>query len=123
MNLVQKLWADEAGVVVSTELLLIVLILVLGLIAGMASLRDAVGQELADLGEAIGSLDGSYQFVTPVHTGESAADGSDSQGPSTVYSDNPDDNDTQTAADDPPEGMDIDGHIDTFNADNENANQ
>ena len=58
--MLQQLWNDEAGVVVSAELVLIGTILVIGLMTGLSSLRDAVITELADVGAAIASLDQSY---------------------------------------------------------------
>ena len=56
----KKLWNDEAGVVVSTELIVVTTLLVIGLAAGWSSVRDAVLGELADLGQAFGNLDQSY---------------------------------------------------------------
>ncbi len=119
MNLAQKLWADEAGIVVSTELILIVLILVLGLIAGMAALRDAVAQELGDLGEAINALDGSYQFAGNTYDSAPTA-GNQTEGPSTTYIDDSDSNNVQTA-DAEPHGMDIDGALNAYAATGEDG--
>ncbi|MCL4200857.1 MAG: hypothetical protein KJ000_00080 [Pirellulaceae bacterium] len=60
--MLQQLWKDDAGFVITTELLLIVTILVIGLIVGMVAVRDAVVQELGDVAAAIGALDQSYQY-------------------------------------------------------------
>jgi len=60
--MLRTLWKDEAGFVISSELLLIVTIMVIGLIVGMVAVRDAVVQELADVAAAIGALDQSYQY-------------------------------------------------------------
>lgn len=49
-----------AGFVVTAELLLVTTILAIGLIAGMAKLRDQTIAELADAGSAIGSINQSY---------------------------------------------------------------
>ena len=57
-----KLWNDEAGFIISAELVLIATILVLGLIAGLASTRDAVITELADVGGAFGNLTQTFTF-------------------------------------------------------------
>lgn len=119
-NLMKTFIVDEAGVIVSTEIILVVLLLVLGLIAGMASLRDQVAQELGDLGEAINALDASYEFVAPVYNAEGTTEGSG--GPATEYSDDGDANNTQTA-DAAPEGMDLDGHQDTAGSADENGSQ
>ena len=61
-NLVSRLWSDEAGFVVSSELVLIGTILVIGLVVGLTSLRDQVVQETADLAEAISNINQSYSF-------------------------------------------------------------
>ncbi len=53
---------DEAGFVVSTELVLIATILVIGLIVGQTTLRDQVVTELADVADAISAIDQSYAF-------------------------------------------------------------
>lgn len=61
-NLVMRLWRDEAGFVVSTELVLIATIVVIGLIAGLTTVRDAVVTELADVADAISEVDQSYSY-------------------------------------------------------------
>ena len=61
-NCFKKLWQDEAGFVVSSELVLIATILVIGIIAGQTALRDAVVGELADVGAAIGDVNQSFSF-------------------------------------------------------------
>ena len=57
-----RLWRDEAGFVVSTELILIATILVIGLITGLVTIRDAVVTELADVADAISEIDQSYSY-------------------------------------------------------------
>lgn len=57
-----KLWNDEAGFIVSAELVLIATILVLGMIVGLVSVRDQVVQELGDVALAFGRLNQSYSF-------------------------------------------------------------
>jgi Flp pilus assembly pilin Flp len=56
-----KLWNDEAGAIVASEIILIATILVIGIVTGLSSVRDAVIEELADVGAAIGSVNQSYQ--------------------------------------------------------------
>lgn len=56
------LCADEAGVILSAELVLICTILVIGVIVGLSEVQDAVVNELNDVGEAIGSLNQSYYY-------------------------------------------------------------
>jgi Flp pilus assembly pilin Flp len=58
--MLKKLWHDEAGAIVSAELVLIATILVIAMVTGLSSLRDAVVTELADVGAAIASQDQSY---------------------------------------------------------------
>ena len=58
--MLMKLWKDEAGAIVSAEIVLVATILVIGMVTGLASLRDAVIEELADVGAAIGAMDQSY---------------------------------------------------------------
>jgi len=60
-NCLMSLWNDERGFLVSTELILIATILVIGLIAGMACLQQAIVQEFNDLSWAISSLNQSYR--------------------------------------------------------------
>lgn len=57
-----KLWNDEAGFIVSAELVLIATILVLGLIVGLVSVRDQVVQELGDIALAFARINQSYSF-------------------------------------------------------------
>ena len=51
---------DEAGVIVSAEIVLVATILVLGMIVGLVELQTAVVAELGDLSVAFGNLDQSY---------------------------------------------------------------
>jgi Flp pilus assembly pilin Flp len=61
-RLIKCLWQDEHGVILSTEIVIVGSVLVVGLITGMATLQEAVNGELNDLAGAIGSLDQSYSF-------------------------------------------------------------
>lgn len=53
---------NQKGFIVSTELMLIATILVIGLIVGLQAVRTAVITELADVGGAIGSTSQTYSF-------------------------------------------------------------
>ncbi len=53
---------DEAGFIVSAELILIATILVLGLVVGLSEVAHSVNGELNDVGAAIGSVNQSYTF-------------------------------------------------------------
>ena len=59
-SLLAKLWQDDAGVILSAEIVLVATILVIGMIVGLVELQCAVVGELSDLGDAIGNLDQSY---------------------------------------------------------------
>jgi len=91
MNLMRQLWQDEAGVIVSTEIILVLMILVFGLIAGMVALRDGVAQELADAGQMVNSLNQSYSFLGHTFTTETPAVVTAST-PSSLFADLEDDN-------------------------------
>ncbi|WP_240928261.1 hypothetical protein [Thalassoroseus pseudoceratinae] len=62
MKTLAQLWNDEAGFIVSSELVLIATIVVIGLIAGLTAVRDAVVGELADVGAAVGDVNQSFSF-------------------------------------------------------------
>jgi hypothetical protein len=71
-TLLLKLWSDDSGFIVSTELLFIATILVIGIVAGLAALRSAVSTELASVGGAIMNLDPGFQNVSTGSTTGSA---------------------------------------------------
>ena len=60
--MLMKLWNDEAGAIVSAEMVLVATILVVGMVTGLTSLRDAAVTELADVAQAIAQLDQSYSY-------------------------------------------------------------
>lgn len=57
-----RLWQDEAGFIVSADLVLVSSILVLGLLVGLASLRDQIVQELGDVGAAFAYFNQTYEW-------------------------------------------------------------
>ena len=61
-NVLKKLWNDEAGLVVSAELVFITTIAVIGMVVGLSTARDGVSGELADLNEAVNELNQAYQI-------------------------------------------------------------
>ncbi len=61
--MLKKLWSDEAGAIISAEIVLVATILVIGMIVGLKSVRDSVVTELADVAMAIAQLDQSYSFT------------------------------------------------------------
>jgi hypothetical protein len=58
----KSLLQDEAGFIVSAELVLISTIVVVGLVVGLSEVQHAVVAELNDVADAIGSLNQSYCF-------------------------------------------------------------
>lgn len=62
MSLFHRLWNDEAGFVVSAELVLIATVLVIGLLVGLATVRDNIVMELADVADAFSEIVQSYSF-------------------------------------------------------------
>lgn len=63
MTLFNKLIDDEHGFIITTELVIVATLLVIGLITGIQCLQTAVVSELKDVGAAIGSLNQSYYFT------------------------------------------------------------
>ena len=61
--MLRKLWNDETGAVLSTELVLICSILVIGAVTGLSTARDAIVTELADVGAAVANIDQSYSVA------------------------------------------------------------
>jgi hypothetical protein len=63
MKLIQELWRDEAGLVLSAEAVTIGTVGVLGAIVGLNAAGTAVNSELKEMAFAIRSLDQSYGYV------------------------------------------------------------
>ncbi len=77
----RRLWHDDAGAIISTELLFVTTILGIGLVVGYTGLRNAIVTEMTELGNALlalsqgftisgmsgdgGSSDGSGVIDTP----------------------------------------------------------
>ena len=60
--MLKALWNDEAGFIISAELVLVATILVIGLIVGLSEVQHAVVSELNDVADAIGELNQCYSF-------------------------------------------------------------
>lgn len=122
MRLLNRLWSDESGFVNSAELLLFSVIVVIGLIVGLAALRDGIVQELGDTGQAVGQLDQSYavEFQSGGHlqvNGNNVIVNKTYGGVHVVtgfrnfqYNDQPDLGDGPDVAGDPPAGIVIGGN-------------
>ncbi len=62
MNCLNALWNDEAGFIVSAELVLVATVGILGLVVGLSEMAVSVNTELNDLSNAFGSLSQSYSY-------------------------------------------------------------
>ena len=69
-QLAGQLWRDERGFIQSAELVLSATLVVIGMIVGLATFRDATVQELADTGAAVGQLNQSYSVAITGDGGE-----------------------------------------------------
>ena len=61
-NLLKQLWNDDQGAVISTELILVVGILVFGIIPGLVALRNSVNSSLATMGNVLTRITPSFTF-------------------------------------------------------------
>ena len=61
--LLTKLWNDECGIVISTEMVVITSITLLATIVGLESLANAIAFEFNDIGNALTSIVQSYSFT------------------------------------------------------------
>ena len=61
--MVRQLLNDEAGFIVSAELVLVATILVIGMVVGLSEIQHAVVQELGDVGDAIGRVNQSFGYT------------------------------------------------------------
>lgn len=62
LQMMKRLAKDECGFVVSSELVLILTIGVIGLIVGLDSVQNAVVSELSDIASAIGASNQTYTY-------------------------------------------------------------
>ena len=62
MNIANRLWRDENGFIVSSELVLLASVILIPMLVGMQTVRDSVVQELGDVGQAIGSVAQTYWY-------------------------------------------------------------
>jgi hypothetical protein len=60
--MLKSLWHDDRGALIASEFLFVATILVIGVIVGLASVRDAVNTELVELANAILALSQGYSI-------------------------------------------------------------
>ena len=61
--MLRKLYNDEAGVIISAELVLVLTIAVLAMVVGLSEVAVAINTELNDLSNAFGSIDQSFKYT------------------------------------------------------------
>ena len=64
---------DESGFIISSELILITTLIVIGLIGGLSTIRDQLTGELNDLADAASEMNSSYSFAGITSHGGSTA--------------------------------------------------
>jgi hypothetical protein len=57
-----QLFRDERGFVVSSEMVMLATIVVIGMVAGLTTVRDQTIQELADVADAFSEVDQSLSY-------------------------------------------------------------
>lgn len=62
MNVLRRLWKEQDGAIISSELVLVGTMLVIGMVTGISAVQTAVVTELADMASAIGSINQSYSY-------------------------------------------------------------
>ncbi len=103
--LLKRIWRDQRGFVATTDLILIVSIVVLGTIVGLVTLRNSVVQEFGDLATAIGRLNQSYSYTGNEYDPEDSDAFAEVAGSS--YTDEPDFGDEEDEAGEPPAGISV----------------
>ncbi len=75
-NIAAKLLNDEAGFLISAELILVATIAVLALVVGLSEIATNINNELEDVGSAFGAVNQSF-YVTGHHSnGKGCSSGS-----------------------------------------------
>jgi len=83
--MIRKLWNDDCGsTLVTSEILFIFTILVLGTISGLVAVRQALISELVETAQALLSLDQSYSFSGQSNCESSTAGSSQSDTTNTI---------------------------------------
>jgi len=59
-SMLKRLWSDDQGALIAMEFLFVATILVIGIIVGLSSVKNAVNAELTELANAILALSQGY---------------------------------------------------------------
>ena len=73
MNKLTNKRSKQKGFILTSEAVLLSTVMVIGLTAGLVTVRDSMNAELEDVAEAIGALDQSYTFNGITNGQDSAA--------------------------------------------------
>ncbi len=71
-SMLKKFWNDEAGFVVTVEMILVATVVVIGIVAGLTVVRDAILAELQDTANAINAVNQSYGIAGATVAGADA---------------------------------------------------
>jgi len=74
MKHLKWLHEDEAGFIISAEMVLVMTIGVLAMAVGLTAIRDSVAHEMNDVSHAVGAVSQSYN-VTGLHKGRDNGNG------------------------------------------------
>jgi Flp pilus assembly pilin Flp len=72
MQLINRMWTEEDGVI-SFEWTLLITLLTFGIVSGVAAARDAIIDEFGDIAQAMLSIDQSYTVDFPLQVAVHAA--------------------------------------------------
>jgi Flp pilus assembly pilin Flp len=61
-SLLRRLWSDDRGAVISTELVLVIGILIFGIIPGLVALRNSINAALGTIGNTLIDLTPSFTY-------------------------------------------------------------
>jgi len=64
-SFMKRMWAEDDGIL-TFEWILLVTLLVIGIVGGVAAVRDAIIDELGDVAQAMLALDQSYTILHPL---------------------------------------------------------
>jgi hypothetical protein len=90
----RNFWVDDGGFILSTEALLLGTLVALGMIVGLAEVRNAVVQELGDYSQAVAWLSQDFEWTSV----ESTNVAGDIQTSGSIFSDSTDVQEVSTIA-------------------------
>lgn len=87
--MLRNLLNDEAGVIISAELVLVLTIAVLSMVVGLSEVAYGVANELSDLSNAIGNIGQNYTF-TGMKSSKTVGNGTKSEWKGSTFTDTQD---------------------------------